>query len=1175
MKLDPQESEYSMLVINNFIRRWMTITLVICSCLLFADWAAAEPLWVSPNSYRIMLMVNPQGVIRSHSPASVDIDLVQALADQGGSGTFDEHTIEVVAYDSLDQPVIYDPTRPDHEKYLLPWRIEKYYGIDTVTLSFVMPSHTYTQYAVYFDNVASGRGQPQRFGGLVGNGDWFRQVYGRREIGRSKFGDMADLDGDGDLDLFEAGVEPFVYCWENVGGGRLVERGKLTSGGGVFIFPRNAGSNRAWMTITLYDWDGDGGIDLFPSFTDGPDLGDIVFYRNITTPGGQLTFSRVGPMLTQSGASVGGGGWFPTPTFVVDWDGVGDGLTDILVARSEWDGGHLYLHRNLGAGVLANGVRIQADGNDITLTTPQFECIDIDGDTDLDLLATAHDWGLTRVYWYKNTGTRQNPVFAAAVELASMVQAYPGLKVADFDGDDLLDISVGTFWKQVENDEPQSFGGLLKNMGPQTNPTFELRLADTGSLYTEQFQICDAGQQNGVRSLDWDGDGHNDLVASSSGGLLRYFRNLTNNQFPVFAPPQTLMVGGPTPYPIEMAPGPESGYARHDNVDWNNDGFIDLIVGDEDAQVFIFLNDGLGNDPATFQPGYHLQANNKPLDCLKRGSPLVCDWNNDGKKDLVFGMTPKQEDLETPYDWPDQGDGDKTDDEGFLFYENVGSDADPVLAYPSWIRADGQIITYTRPNLGNFVDWDGDGKKDFITCHFEGNIRFYKNIGSGAPNIEPQLWPADGTILIEPYVKTQMISGADVLDWRGDGDLDIITGQGHSGSGLRYYERDYINDFVNNTYPTVIIATPDTVPPGNVQSLQAYRQSETSVLINWTNPNDADFVGTMIRYRTDAYPTSVSDGTLLCDRNAAPGSNDSFTHDQVQGQVIYYTAFTHDLSGNYSSGTNAVSSNVWMDESFDEYSDGNLDGQGGWTRTPVKNPCVVQQQFRTGTSGKAVEMFGTTTVYDDATFENFVNITSGYHIISFDMLRNATATANQAIVDIFGSNFRVTRVYWSGGYKILTGPGNTFIELVTDPISGQWYHIKIGIDLDNLTVDAWADGVQKVVNQPFHQSATNIDNINLTGYGYEGTTTPSYIDNLKGMILITIVPADFNGDGYVDAADFNHFQECSTGPNIPQTDPQCQNADLDDDQDVDQEDFGLFQRCYSGQNNPADQNCAD
>jgi hypothetical protein len=223
-------------------------------------------------------------------------------------------------------------------------------------------------------------------------------------------------------------------------------------------------------------------------------------------------------------------------------------------------------------------------------------------------------------------------------------------------------------------------------------------------------------------------------------------------------------------------------------------------VGDEESRVILFLNDAAGNDPPTFQAGTDVYANGLPINGVGRGSVLVCDWNNDGKKDLIMGMAPKGN-VSSPYhDWPYQdGDNTKSDDEGFLYYRNIGSDANPVLAYPSWVRSGGAIISYTRPNLGSFVDWDGDGKKDFIGCHFEGNVRFYRNTGTGQPNTTPSLSPVNGTIIVEPFVTTQMISGADVLDWRGDGDLDVITGQGHSGSGLRFYERDYINDFLNKT----------------------------------------------------------------------------------------------------------------------------------------------------------------------------------------------------------------------------------------------------------------------------------------------------------------------------------------------------------------------------------------
>lgn len=69
------------------------------------------------------------------------------------------------------------------------------------------------------------------------------------------------------------------------------------------------------------------------------------------------------------------------------------------------------------------------------------------------------------------------------------------------------------------------------------------------------------------------------------------------------------------------------------------------------------------------------------------------------------------------------------------------------------------------------------------------------------------------------------------------------------------------------------------------------------------------------------------------------------------------------------------------------------------------------------------------------------------------------------------------------------------------------------------------------------------------------------------------LPADFDGDRDVDQDDFAIFEDCTTGPEIPQDDPGCVDADLDGDGDVDQSDFGLFQRCVSGDGVPPDPSC--
>jgi hypothetical protein len=75
-------------------------------------------------------------------------------------------------------------------------------------------------------------------------------------------------------------------------------------------------------------------------------------------------------------------------------------------------------------------------------------------------------------------------------------------------------------------------------------------------------------------------------------------------------------------------------------------------------------------------------------------------------------------------------------------------------------------------------------------------------------------------------------------------------------------------------------------------------------------------------------------------------------------------------------------------------------------------------------------------------------------------------------------------------------------------------------------------------------------------------------------LLMLASPADFDLDGDVDTDDFDLFQFCASGPEVPFR-TGCDAKDLDRDGDVDQRDFAVFQRCYSGENNPDDPNCAD
>jgi hypothetical protein len=297
---------------------------------------AGTPLaWASKSRYRLLLDVDPRGVRRSHSAAAVDLDFAAELAARGASGTVDESTIDVVAYDGEGRPRPYDPSRPADERVLVPWRLDRFYPGERVRLSFVVPDERATRFAVYFDT--EDRARPPRYPGLVGDGDLFTVGWGRREIAANASDTFVDLDGDGDLDLVKGGTEPFLYVYENRGQGRFVDRGRLTSGGEVLMFPRDD-ANRSWVSVEFADWDGDGDPDLFASFRAGPYENRVVRYENVTVKGGPLTFTDRGPIVTVSGVPLTG-----RVTFL-DWDG--DGRLDVLTHADDT----VTLHRRVGTG---------------------------------------------------------------------------------------------------------------------------------------------------------------------------------------------------------------------------------------------------------------------------------------------------------------------------------------------------------------------------------------------------------------------------------------------------------------------------------------------------------------------------------------------------------------------------------------------------------------------------------------------------------------------------------------------------------------------------------------------------------------------------------------------------------------------------------------------------------
>jgi hypothetical protein len=156
------------------------------------------------------------------------------------------------------------------------------------------------------------------------------------------------------------------------------------------------------------------------------------------------------------------------------------------------------------------------------------------------------------------------------------------------------------------------------------------------------------------------------------------------------------------------------------------------------------------------------------------------------------------------YAWPRIHHDDPTQDRGVLFYRAAPAGGGRLLP-PRWVNAgpEGRPLDLERPNLGDVIDWDGDGRRDLVACEFETSCRVFLNTSGerGRPRFRSS---AEGIAVLSPWT-AQTISGADAFDWDGDGRDDLLTGQGHAGSGLRYFARGYLEDAVKGTLPAVRI----------------------------------------------------------------------------------------------------------------------------------------------------------------------------------------------------------------------------------------------------------------------------------------------------------------------------------------------------------------------------------
>ena len=194
-------------------------------------------------------------------------------------------------------------------------------------------------------------------------------------------------------------------------------------------------------------------------------------------------------------------------------------------------------------------------------------------------------------------------------------------------------------------------------------------------------------------------------------------------------------------------------------VDADLDGRKDLLVGEAEGNIRLYLNINIDDDPS-FDGGTLLTvgpAGSKTvIDVGQRTTPVVVDWDNDGRRDIIVGA------------W-----------DGLVrLYRNTGTDA-------SWdfeseeIILDGGIdlVVPAVRSSPHVEDLDGDGTKDLLTGNTAGQILTYFNNGTDAAPVFNGYTAveSDGSAI---DLAGDLRSRPFVCDWNDDGIMDLLIGYG-------------------------------------------------------------------------------------------------------------------------------------------------------------------------------------------------------------------------------------------------------------------------------------------------------------------------------------------------------------------------------------------------------------
>jgi len=483
---------------------------------------------------------------------------------------------------------------------------------------------------------------------------------------------------------------------------------------------------------------------------------------------------------------------FKSVPMPMDFDGDGD--LDLLVSESgSYAESGVYYFENISGNVemptFRYGMRISTERFRLGYDGKCFAVSEVNGHTHVLTPDRVNEKLLLYADVPQNVFWDQNEMPIPATGYIPNTK-YNTWKMIDFDNDSVYDLMCGV--------ESRSGHFLLffKNSGTNENPKY----AKPQKIKTENGELISKDLLLESPLADYDNDGDLDYIGVGLYADFVYFENIGTPKKYKYKLGRKLTYNGK---PIQMV-SKYGNAIKPRAVDFNKDGFVDIIAGDEDGKVSFIKNTGkVINGIPQFLPPKFFQQEAKFVDFGALTAPRIFDWDGDGKDDIVSG----------------NGIG------NIGFIKNV-SDDELRFAKPKLLKADGEEILilpeganwgYTTIDVGY---WNEDDLPDILLNDYNGNVIWFENIGT---RTEPKLaspkpikvqWRGEPQKLEWGFgvskgneLLAQWRTSPFIMDFNKDGlnDLVMLDYQGYLAVFLRYKENGKLllaHPERNFVYPT-------------------------------------------------------------------------------------------------------------------------------------------------------------------------------------------------------------------------------------------------------------------------------------------------------------------------------------------------------------------------------------